>query len=114
MARMADAARALDALGDTTRRAIVELLASGPRSVGDLAERLPVSRPAVSQHLRRLTEAGLVTSDARGTRRIYRLRPEGVASVRSYLDEMWGVALSRFALLAENTTASTRTREHSK
>jgi DNA-binding transcriptional ArsR family regulator len=103
MARMADAARALDALGDTTRRAIVELLASGPRSVGDLADRLPVSRPAVSQHLRRLTDAGLVTSDARGTRRIYRLQPEGVASVRSYLDEMWGVALSRFALFADNT-----------
>ena len=111
---MADASRALDALGDTTRRAIVELLASGPRSVGDLAERLPVSRPAVSQHLRRLTEAGLVTADARGTRRIYRLQPEGVASVRSYLDEMWGAALSRFALIAENTTGPSRAHGRTK
>jgi DNA-binding transcriptional ArsR family regulator len=111
---MPDAARALDALGDTTRRAIVEQLASGPRSVGDLAERLPVSRPAVSQHLRRLTEAGLVMADARGTRRIYRLDPEGIAAVRSYLDEMWGDALSRFAMFAENTAAPTRTHEHSE
>ena len=111
---MADPALALDALGDTTRRAIVELLASGPRSVGDLAERLPVSRPAVSQHLRRLTEAGLVAADAHGTRRIYRLEQEGIASVRTYLDEMWGVALSRFAMLAENTAAPGHTDEGSE
>ena len=80
---------ALVALGDPTRQAIVELLAAGPRAVGELAAELPVSRPAVSQHLRVLREAGLVTDTAVGTRRLYRLDPTGAQAVRTYLDRYW-------------------------
>ncbi|MGH8774095.1 MAG: ArsR/SmtB family transcription factor [Jiangellaceae bacterium] len=87
----------LDALGDPTRRAIVELLAGGPSPVGELAERLPVSRPAVSQHLGVLKAAGLVSDHAAGTRRIYRLTPGGPAELRAYLDRFWGNALASFA-----------------
>jgi DNA-binding transcriptional ArsR family regulator len=87
----------LDALGDPTRRAIVELLAAGPSPVGRLADRLPVSRPAVSQHLRVLKEAGLVSSDPVGTRRLYRLDPRGPAELRSYLDRFWNTALAAYA-----------------
>jgi DNA-binding transcriptional ArsR family regulator len=87
----------LDALGDPTRRAIVELLAAGPSPVGRLADRLPVSRPAVSQHLRVLKEAGLVSSDAVGTRRLYRLDPRGPAELRAYLDRFWNTALAACA-----------------
>jgi DNA-binding transcriptional ArsR family regulator len=93
-----------EALGDPNRRAIVELLGSGGRSVGELAEVLPISRPAVSRHLRLLREAGLVVEEPRGTRRIYRLHDEGVEAVRSYLERVWGDASSRFRLVAENTT----------
>ena len=95
---------ALDALGDPTRRGIVRLLAVQPRSVQQLADQLPVSRPAVSQHLRVLEGAGLVAATAEGTRRIYRLDAAGAAAARDFLDEMWDVALARFALLAQNTT----------
>ena len=79
----------LAALGDATRRAIVGLLRSGPRSVGRLARSLPVSRPAVSQHLKVLSEAGLVSASAEGNRRIYALSPEGIASLRAELDALW-------------------------
>jgi len=93
-----------DALGDPNRRAIVELLAGGDRSVQQLADALPISRPAVSRHLRLLKEAGLVVEEPRGTRRIYRLHDEGVAAVRGYLERVWGDAAERFRLVAENTT----------
>ena len=88
---------ALAALGDPTRRAIVERLASGPLSVGRLAENLPVSRPAVSQHLKVLLEAGVVGQRASGTRRIYYLDPSGIDAMRSYLDSFWRLALQNFA-----------------
>ena len=84
---------ALAALGDPTRQAIVELLAAGPRAVGELAEQLPVSRPAVSQHLNVLKEAGLVSERRNGTRRLYRARPEGLVELRTFLDEFWGERL---------------------
>lgn len=98
---------ALGALGDPSRRAIVELLArDGPdgRSVGALADALPISRPAVSRHLRLLKAAGLVVEEARGTRRIYRLHDEGIEAVRAYLERLWGEAATRFRIVAENTT----------
>jgi len=79
-----------DALGDPNRRAMVELLGRGERSVGALATELPISRPAVSRHLRLLKEAGLVVEEPRGTRRLYRLHDEGVAAVRDYLTRVWG------------------------
>jgi DNA-binding transcriptional ArsR family regulator len=93
-----------DALGDPNRRAIVELLASaGDRSVQQIADALPISRPAVSRHLRLLKDAGLVTDRAEGTRRLYRLHDEGIAAVRAYLEQVWGDAAARFRLAAENT-----------
>ena len=95
-----------EALGDPNRRAIVELLAAAPpegRSVGELAGRLPISRPAVSRHLRLLKNAGLVVEEPRGTRRLYRLHDEGLVAVRSYLEQVWGEAAARFRLVAENT-----------
>lgn len=92
-----------DALGDPQRRAIVELLSSGERSVREIAEALPISRPAVSRHLRLLKNAQLVAEEARGTRRIYRLHDEGVAAVQAYLAEVWREAAARFRLVAENT-----------
>ena len=88
---------ALAALADPTRRAIVETLVAAPLPVGRLAQRFPVSRPAISQHLRVLSDAGLVTADTSGTRRIYRLHPEGWQSLRQYLDRMWDDALHAFA-----------------
>jgi DNA-binding transcriptional ArsR family regulator len=84
------------ALADPTRRAIFERLRSGPRSVGQLAEGLPVSRPAVSQHLRALREAGLVSERREGTRRLYRVEPAGVESLRSYFDAFWADALEAY------------------
>lgn len=91
------------ALGDPTRRAIIELLQPGARSVREIADDLPVSRPAVSQHLRRLRDAGLVTEERLGTRRLYRLDDLGVEAVREYLERVWGEAATRFRLAAENT-----------
>ena len=93
------------AIGDPTRRAIFELLAGGPAGgspVGELAARLPVSRPAVSQHLRVLRAAGLVRDHPAGTRRLYRLDPEGVAAMRAYLDRFWDQALADFKTTVEN------------
>ncbi len=94
---------AFEALGDPHRRAIVELLGEGDRSVRELADALPISRPAVSRHLRLLKHAGLVTDRAEGTRRLYRLHDEGIDAVREYLQRVWGEAGRRFALTAENT-----------
>jgi DNA-binding transcriptional ArsR family regulator len=92
---------AIGALGDPTRRAIFELLRGGPRAVGELASRLPVSRPAVSQHLRVLKEAGLVTDRAVGTRRLYAVDPDGIAELRAYFDSFWNDALAAFKVAAE-------------
>jgi DNA-binding transcriptional ArsR family regulator len=92
----------LTALGDPTRRAIFELLADGPRPVGELARELPVSRPAVSQHLRVLKEAGLVSDRQAGNRRLYQLDPEGIGALRVYLDLFWDKALLAFKSEAEH------------
>ena len=89
------------ALGDPTRRAIFERLAERPCAVGELAGTLPVSRPAVSQHLRVLKAAGLVVDRPAGTRRIYQLRPEGVAALRADLDRYWNQALATFKAVVE-------------
>jgi DNA-binding transcriptional ArsR family regulator len=93
---------ALDALGDANRRAIVEILGSGGRSVQEIADALPISRPAVSRHLRLLKDAGLVSDQADGTRHIYELRAEGVEAIRAYFADVWGEAVSRFRIVAEN------------
>ncbi len=93
-----------EALGDANRRRILSLLGQQDRSVGELARELPISRPAVSRHLRLLKSAGLVDEEARGTRRVYRLREEGLDAVRSYLEGVWGEAGARFRLMAANTT----------
>jgi DNA-binding transcriptional ArsR family regulator len=92
----------MDALGDRTRRAIFEQLREGPRAVGEIADALPVSRPAVSQHLRVLKEAGLVTERRDGTRRLYRIDPDGVGELRDYFDDFWSVALASFKAAAES------------
>ena len=94
-------AQALQALGDPTRRAVLEELRDGPRAVGEIAARLPVSRPAVSQHLRVLKEAGLVADRPEGTRRLYRVDPEGLAELRAYVDAFWDDALAQFKVEAE-------------
>lgn len=91
----------LVALSDPTRRAVFERLASNPSSVGDLASDMPVSRPAVSQHLKVLASAGLVTVRANGTRRIYATDPEALRALRDWLDSMWDQALQAFAEAAE-------------
>jgi DNA-binding transcriptional ArsR family regulator len=88
-------------LADPTRRSIVTCLAERPRAVGELADELPISRPAVSQHLRVLKDAGLVTDEAAGTRRVYRLNPAGVAALRDQLDTFWNRALSGYRDVAE-------------
>jgi DNA-binding transcriptional ArsR family regulator len=94
---------ALTALGDPSRQAIVEQLAAGPLAVTDLAARLPISRPAVSQHLKVLTEAGVVGHQSVGTRRLYHLAPEAIEAIRSYLEGFWSQSLNSFAALAEDT-----------
>jgi DNA-binding transcriptional ArsR family regulator len=91
----------MDALGDPTRRAILERLRGGSSAVGELADGLPVSRPAVSQHLRVLEDAGLVSARKQGTRRLYRLDPDGLEALRSALDAFWSDALTAFAAAAE-------------
>ena len=100
-----------EALADPNRRAIVELLGSGGRSVQQIADAVPISRPAVSRHLRLLKNAGLVVEEPRGTRRIYRLHDEGVAAVQAYLARVWRDAATRFRLVAENTPAPESGRE---
>ena len=93
--------KALDCLSDPTRRRVFERLRSGPKSVGVLARGMPVSRPAVSQHLRVLKEAGLVSDTRAGTRRLYQLNPEGIALLRAHFDQMWGQAMNSFASTVE-------------
>jgi DNA-binding transcriptional ArsR family regulator len=94
---MADAARALKALGDDTRRQIFERLSAQPRSVSELARGLKVTRPAVSQHLKVLREAGLVSDHPQGTSRIYQIDPQGLAQIRAWLDQHWARTFSAFA-----------------
>ena len=93
----------LDALGDPTRRAIFDRLRRGPRAVGELARELPISRPAVSQHLRVLKEAGLVCDEADGARRLYRIAPDGLSELREYVESFWDGALAAFEAAAEQT-----------
>jgi DNA-binding transcriptional ArsR family regulator len=94
---MTYADRAFSALYDPTRRAVLERLRSGPKPVGEIARGLPVSRPAVSQHLKVLKEAGLVDDRSEGTRRIYQIDPKGLGAMRAWLDQFWDSALTAFA-----------------
>ena len=102
----------LDALGDATRMAIFQKLAAGPIAVNELARTLPVSRPAVSQHLRVLKDAGLVTDSKAGTRRLYQLHPEGIARLRAHFDQVWEQALSAFKDFAEKQTQGDKDGKH--
>ena len=97
---MTNHAAALTALADPTRRAIFERLARSPSAVGELARELPVSRPAVSQHLKVLKSAGLVTDQAAGTRRVYSVDSAGVAAIREYFEQFWQQSLARFRTAA--------------
>ena len=99
---MANQLAALDALGDPTRRGIFEALASGPQPVGALARAFPISRPAVSQHLRVLKSARLVIDRPSGTRRLYEIDPSGVAELRTWLEGLWPTALEAFKAAAED------------
>jgi DNA-binding transcriptional ArsR family regulator len=92
------------ALGDPTRRAVFELLADGPRPVGEIARQLPVTRPAVSQHLKVLKDAGLVIDHASGTKRLYQVNPEAVAALRAYFDGFWNRSLAAFKAAAEQAS----------
>ena len=94
---------ALDALGDPTRRTILELLSREPSSVQALADQLPISRPAVSRHLKLLKGARLVDDEAAGTQRVYRLRPEAIAEIRAYFERLWSDAAARYRLATENS-----------
>jgi len=105
---------ALTALADPTRRAVFESLRGGPRSVTDIAAQLPVSRPAVSQHLKVLKEAGLVRDEADGARRLYEVEPQGVAELRAWLDDFWDDALSAFKAEVERSARAARSREGRK
>src|ERR1700761_7599513 len=98
---MANTDRALAAIADPTRRQVFERLAAGPRSVGELAQGLPVSRPAVSHRLRVPKAAGLVADRAEGTRRVYEIDPHGLGALRAWLDQFWGDALAAFKAEAE-------------
>jgi DNA-binding transcriptional ArsR family regulator len=111
MAESLPAGDPFDALGDPNRRAIVELLGARERSVQELADALPISRPAVSRHLRLLKHAGLVVEQPRGTRRIYQLHDQGVEALRAYVERVWGEAAGRFRLVASNTTDVPRGRD---
>jgi DNA-binding transcriptional ArsR family regulator len=99
---MQSAVDPFEALADPNRRAIAQLLGAGERSVQELADSMPISRPAVSRHLRLLKSARLVTDRAEGTRRLYRLHDEGIEAVRAYLEQVWGDAATRFKLAADN------------
>lgn len=100
----------LEALSDATRRAIIERIAAGPSTVGEIAEVVPVSQPAVSQHLRVLKEAGLVQVRKEGTKRIYSLAPDGLNELRAYFDRMWGDVLSAFKQAADQQAAENQTK----
>jgi DNA-binding transcriptional ArsR family regulator len=99
-------AKALHCLGDPTRRRVFERLRGGPQSVGALARGLPVSRPAVSQHLKALKAAGLVTDQSEGTRRVYHIDPDGLGELRRWLDQFWGDALESFKREVEKPQTS--------
>lgn len=99
-----------DALGNPYRREIAQLLSARPRSVQEIANRLPISRPAVSRHLRVLSQAGLVTDEQVGTKRLYRLHGRGAESARRYIAQVWGDASVRFKLFAENTKPRKKSR----
>lgn len=101
---MANADRAFSALHDPTRRAVLERLRDGPRPVGEIARGLPVTRPAVSQHLKVLKEAGLVSDRSEGTRRIYYIDPKGLGAMRAWLDQFWDSALAAFAAEVERSS----------
>ena len=101
---MANANRVFAALHDPTRRAVLERLRDGPRPVGEIARGLPVTRPAVSQHLKVLKEAGLVSDRSEGTRRIYYVDPKGLGAMRAWLDQFWDSALSAFAAEVERSS----------
>lgn len=105
---MANTNAALSALADPTRRAVFESLASGEASVGEIASKLPVSRPAVSQHLKVLKGAGLVLDRAQGTRRVYQIDPAGLGAIRAWLDQFWAVALDAFKAQAEHVESRDR------
>jgi DNA-binding transcriptional ArsR family regulator len=98
---MTNEARMFAALADPTRRKVFERLRAGALPVGEIARGLPVSRPAVSQHLKILKEAGLVADEPRGTRRVYHIDPHGLGALRAWLDQFWGVALEAFKAEAE-------------
>ena len=101
----------LDALGDPQRREILRLLGERDLAVHQIAEHLPISRPAVSRHLRVLKDAGLVEEHPQGTRRIYRLREQGMHAVQAYLEQVWGDAAARFRLVADNLAPETGPRD---
>jgi DNA-binding transcriptional ArsR family regulator len=104
-------AAAFDALGDPTRRAVLELLRGGERTVGELVDALPVSQPAVSQHLKVLRDAGLVAARAEGTRRLYRVERDGLAAVRAYVDRFWDDVLDAFVAFADTPSPEGTTTE---
>jgi DNA-binding transcriptional ArsR family regulator len=104
----------MSALGDPTRRQILELLARAPSSVVDIARQLPVSRPAVSQHLKVLKEAGLVVHRAEGARHFYQADPEGLAVLRKYLESLWESALEQFKREAERSNQTRRTAKRTR
>lgn len=104
---MTNGSAQLAALADPTRREVFERLRAGEASVGELSRGLPVTRPAVSQHLRVLKEAGLVTDRAEGTRRVYRIDPHGLAAIRTWLDQFWGLALEAYAREVERNANET-------
>src|SRR6516164_7441832 len=106
--------QAFAALADPSRRQVFERLRDGPLSVGAIARGMPVSRPAVSQHLKVLKEAGLVTDHAEGTRRIYAIDPRGLAALRSWVDQFWDDALAAFRAEAERKPKSAKASPHEK
>src|SRR5260221_5186236 len=108
MAAALPAGDPFEALGDANRRAIVELLVDGARSVQEIADALPISRPAVSRHLRLLKRAGLVVEKPSGTRRIYQLHDQGIEAVRAYVESVWGEAAARFWLVGAKTAGEPR------
>jgi DNA-binding transcriptional ArsR family regulator len=101
---------AWEVLGDASRRQIMAVLADEPRAVGELADRLPISRPAVSQHLRVLKDAGVVTGEARGTRRVYRVDPVALSALKDQLDTFWHRTLAGFSEVADAATKAERQR----
>ncbi len=107
---MATYGAALEALADPTRRAVLEQLREGPQAVGEIAAHLPVSRPAVSQHLKVLKGAGLVTDRAEGTRRLYAVRPDGLNALRGWLDSFWTDVLQAYKQAATPSTPTRRKR----